>query len=69
MILYTPLCESDIFPESADEAQMARQFISYQGRTLHVEKTNDGSYQLLQLLSTDPHDYLNDQFAPGNIIS
>lgn len=69
MILYTPLCESDIFPTEEDEKQLAREYVSYAGKTLYVEKTTDGSYELLQLLSTDPQDYLNSQFSPGTIIS
>lgn len=65
MVLYTPLVESDIFPESqADE----RKFVSYEGRTLQVTQLQSGEYQIEQLLSTNPHDYLNQNFSPGNII-
>lgn len=66
MVLYTPLVESDIFPATYD---IERQFISYEGRTLQVTQLDGGEYQIEQLLSTDPKDFLNHQFNPGNIIS
>lgn len=69
LFLYTPLCTSDIFPEEPNAKMLARDYISYEGKTLYVEKTEDGNYQLLQLLSTDPQDFLNEQFFPGNILS
>lgn len=68
MILYTPLSESDIF-DQAENTTSSQQFISYQGRTCCVEQGEDGSYEMIQLLSTDPNDFLNEQFSPGNVIS
>ena len=67
MILYTPLSESDIFP-TTDNTYANRQCVTYEGRTVFVEKNNNGEYQLVQLLSTDPQDYLNDKYTPGSII-
>lgn len=67
MFLYTPLSDEDIYPR--EENQSERKIISYQGKSVHVEKTTDGTYQVLQLLSTDPQDFLNDAFNPGNIIT
>lgn len=67
MILYTPLSENDIFPVEAN-AYNNRQCITYEGRTVFVEKTTNGEYQLIQLLSTDPQDYLDQKFTPGSII-
>ncbi|MGM8366473.1 YlzJ-like family protein [Virgibacillus sp. W0181] len=66
MILYTPLCESDIFPNDKVDN---REFISYQGKTVLAERNNEGSYQMLQLLSTDPQDFLNENYVPGTILS
>lgn len=63
MVLYTPLSQSDIFPE--DSSSSNRQCITYQGKTLYVEESKDGSYELLQLMSTDPQDFLNTNFSPG----
>lgn len=66
MILYTPLSTSDIFPEE-DEDFSSHKFVSFQGKKLYVKETDKGTYQLVQLLSTDPQDYLNDNYTPGNI--
>jgi hypothetical protein len=68
MILYTPLSQEDVFPPSND-VYSNRQFISYEGRSVYVEQTEDGSYQLLQLMSTDPQDFLDEKFTPGAILS
>lgn len=67
MILYTPLCQEDIFPVD-HEYFSTHQYISYQGKVLFVEEIEKGSYELLQLVSTDPQDYLNKDFAPGTIL-
>lgn len=69
MIIYTPLSETDVFPTSENEQMSNRHLISYQGKMMYVEQLDDGSYQLLQLMSTDPQDYLNEQYSPGTIIS
>lgn len=66
MILYTPLSPTDIYPHSHEEYS-SKQFISHEGRSLYVEQQTDGSYQLLQLLSTDPQDFLNVNYTPGTI--
>ncbi|WP_083443556.1 YlzJ-like family protein [Ornithinibacillus contaminans] len=68
MILYTPLAETDIFPIAAD-AYTNRVCINYGGKQVYVEKNSDGAYRLLQLLSTDPQDFLNENYTPGTIIS
>lgn len=65
MILYTPLSKEDIFPE---EGTHNRQFVSYQGKTLCVDQLEDGSYSLVQILSTDPQDYLDPSLSPGSIL-
>lgn len=67
MILYTPLSQDDIFPTTEDVFSN-RQCISYAGKTCYVEKNNNGEFQLIQLLSTDPQDFLNENFTPGTII-
>ncbi len=64
MILYTPLCKTDIFPDPNEELSN-RHFVSYQSKTLCVKEMEDGSYELLQLLSTDPQDFLDLNFKPG----
>lgn len=68
MILYTPLSQEDVFPPEND-AHSNRQFISYEGRSVYAEQRKDGSYELLQLMSTDPQDFLDEKFTPGSILS
>ncbi|MUK89857.1 hypothetical protein GMD78_15920 [Ornithinibacillus sp. L9] len=67
MILYTPLAETDIFPNEAGE-NVNRECVSYNGKQVYVERNNDGTYQVLQLLSTDPQDFLDSTYAPGTIL-
>lgn len=67
MILYTPLSTADIFPEESEDFNSYK-FVSFQGKQFYVKETEEGSYQLVQLLSTDPQDYLNDIYTPGNIL-
>lgn len=69
MIIYTPLSETDVFPQQQDDQTSKRHIISHEGKMMYVEQTEDGTYQLLQLMSTDPQDYLNTNYAPGTIIS
>ncbi|GIO22021.1 YlzJ-like family protein [Oceanobacillus sp. J11TS1] len=66
MILYTPLAYQDIFPDESNEEIQA---IEWQGRTVFVSKNQDNKYQINQLISSDPNDYLNPDFLPGRIIS
>jgi hypothetical protein len=68
MILYTPLSQEEVFPP-ANESYSNRHFISYEGRSVYAEQMEDGSYQLLQLMSTDPQDFLDEKFTPGSILS
>lgn len=64
MILYTPLQKTDIFPSEDDRGV---QYISHEGRTLCVSETEEGTYELVQLLSSDPQDYLDAKYMPGAI--
>ncbi|MFC4557179.1 YlzJ-like family protein [Virgibacillus kekensis] len=67
MILYTPLSPNDIFP-SEEKDFNNRQCVNYNGKQLYVEQTEDGGYRLLQLLSTDPQDFMNSDYNPGTIL-
>lgn len=55
----------DIFPSEEIDS---RQFVDYQGKKLCVEPQEDGRYKLIQLLSTNPQDYLDPAFSPGAIL-
>ncbi|WP_339227763.1 YlzJ-like family protein [Oceanobacillus sp. FSL K6-2867] len=67
MILYTPLTQHDIFPVD-QEGYSNMEHIAYDGRMIYAKKTKDGSYQIQQLVSTDPQDYLRDEFSPGSTL-
>ncbi|RYG73921.1 hypothetical protein EU245_04530 [Lentibacillus lipolyticus] len=66
-MLYTPLAETDIFPVSEAELNK-RHCVSHNGRQLYVEEMEDGQFQLLQVLSTDPNDFMNPDYTPGTIL-
>ncbi|HEY4601611.1 MAG TPA: YlzJ-like family protein [Cerasibacillus sp.] len=68
MILYTPLTELDIFPTSDADYTKLRS-ISFKGKSMYVENMTDGNYKIIQLLSTDPNDFLNKNYTPGTLIS
>ncbi|GEN30483.1 hypothetical protein HNQ35_001113 [Cerasibacillus quisquiliarum] len=68
MILYTPLSELDIFPISETDYTKLRS-ISYKGKNIYVENISDGNYKIIQLISTDPSDFLNENYSPGTLIS
>ncbi|GAA0495963.1 hypothetical protein GCM10008986_23530 [Salinibacillus aidingensis] len=67
MILYTPLSEHDIFPPDEEEYSQCK-WVTVENRVLKVQDMKDGSYEILQTMSTDPNDYLNQQYTPGNRI-
>lgn len=67
MILYTPLAESDIFPD--EDSNSNRLVIKRQEKSLYVERSEEGNFQILQLLSTDPNDFMDPQYQPGSILS
>lgn len=64
MVLYTPLSYHEMFPEQME----GYKYVTYQGRTLYVKETEHGELQLVQLMSTDPQDYLNTSLTPGTIL-
>jgi len=66
MILYTPLSQAEVFPESGSEFENLH-CISHEGRLLIAEQNKNGSYRLVQLLSTDPQDFLDPKYTPGEM--
>lgn len=67
-MLYTPLDMTDIYPRDEKEMEK-RQCVTCNGKTLYVEENNNGKYELLQLLSTDPNDFMDTAYTPGNFFS
>ncbi|MCP8616466.1 YlzJ-like family protein [Salirhabdus salicampi] len=68
MILYTPLSEEDIFPTEETEYEK-HQWVSVDNRYVKVMQVEDGSFEILQVLSTNPNDYMNGNLTPGSRIS
>jgi hypothetical protein len=68
MILYTPLSDTDIFPE--DQLNYTKhQMLSVNGVSVQAESLENGAYRIVQVLSTDPQDFMKSDLAPGTIIS
>lgn len=63
MILYTTLPEELIFAELENKRQFRE--VEIGGVKLLVESTSDGGGQIVQVLSTNPGDFLNPDFQPG----
>jgi len=64
-LLWTVVPPERIFDDSSP-----RRFSLYQylGRLLYVEDRSGGDMVIVQLLSTDPADFLDPAFAPGQSI-
>jgi len=69
LILYTPLSSYDIYPTEETSLNNNQHVISYGGRKLYVKQTSAHNFEVLQVMSTDPADFLNDNFQPGTILS
>ncbi len=68
MIHYTPLSEHDIYEDDPKSYEKQR-IVSVNGKNMKVYDNDDGTVQLIQLLSTDPQDYLDQNYIPGNTFS
>ncbi|QHE52247.1 YlzJ-like family protein [Pontibacillus sp. HMF3514] len=68
MIHYTPLSEHDIYEDDPKSYEKQR-IVSVNGKSMKVNDNDDGTVQLVQLLSTDPQDYLDQRYIPGNTFS
>lgn len=67
-MLYTPLCYNDVYPINANDFQQF-QMLVYKNRHCYVQRLEDGSYQMHQLLSTNPNDFLDQDFHPGSTLN
>lgn len=63
MIHYTPLFPDEIFEEESD-GQLVQ--LSVDHAMVTMRKLNDG-YEIVQLTSTNPNDYLKKHLNPGYI--
>ncbi|MHB8063721.1 MAG: YlzJ-like family protein [Ruminiclostridium sp.] len=71
MILYTIYDPNVIFknPGSGDQQVNASYSeLSVDGIMMQVTQTNNKNFRIERIISTNPADYLNPRFQPGNII-
>ena len=64
MVLYTPMAYHDIFQEEGAPHKL----VSHKGKMVYARQDEAGQYRLVQLVSTDPADYLTKEFSPGAIL-
>ncbi|MFT4413621.1 YlzJ-like family protein [Fredinandcohnia humi] len=67
MILYTMMPQEFIFPQAEIENNQSK-IIEINGVSLSVCQTNGGEYVIERVLSTNPFDYLDNRFTPGQRI-
>ncbi|HZW84233.1 MAG TPA: YlzJ-like family protein [Candidatus Deferrimicrobium sp.] len=68
MLYWTPLELEQVF-EGWDNLKLQLTQVSYDGVIMEVKPLGDGTGEIVRLLSTEPLDYLNSEYAPGNIIN
>jgi hypothetical protein len=64
MILYTMMPQELIYPTAENEFGK-QMMVQYNGIPLLVEQTEDNSYQVLRVMSSDPNHYLDERCCPG----
>jgi hypothetical protein len=67
VILYTVIPNEHVFP-TADSDYAGQMMIERQGIPMIVQQV-DQQYRIVRLMSSDPADYLNEQFCPGQYIN
>ncbi|WP_101843936.1 YlzJ-like family protein [Halobacillus sp. Marseille-P3879] len=62
-ILYTPLSEYDVFPQNEAENSIVYETIN--NTQVKCYDHGNGKKQIIQLMSTDPKDYMDPSLQPG----
>lgn len=68
MILHTMMPHEQVFPTN-EEAFAKQKVIEAHGVQLVVQPYSNDQWQIVRLLSSDPNDYLNGKYAPGQLIA
>ena len=68
MILYTIMPEDLIFPTASDDYQKQK-MVELNGVSMLVNEVNPGEHYVVRVLSSNPQDFLNDQYTPGQRIT
>lgn len=67
MVLYTIIPEEIVF--QSNEEISASQEIIYNGKRILVQPIDFKSFRIVQLISSDPSDYLLTDFQPGSVVT
>lgn len=67
MVLYTIVPEEIVF--KGEEEVSASQEIDYNGKRILVQPIDFKSFRVVQLLSSDPSDFLITDFQPGSVVT
>jgi hypothetical protein len=68
MILYTTMPQELVF--QTQESEFGKQeIIQYEGIPLLVERDENQSYRVIQVMSTDPKHFLDNRCTPGLILN
>lgn len=69
MFLYTVVPTEEVMKSEADEIkEVDLVYLKAGSGCLAVEMMNDGSGRIVNLISSDPNDYMNPSWAPGNVV-
>ncbi len=68
MILYTVVPQEAIFTSEDDEKTSGDMVVAINNLQLVVRPQED-KWEVIRLISSDPNDYLNDQYRPGQLLS
>ncbi|SNX55461.1 YlzJ-like family protein [Thermoanaerobacterium sp. RBIITD] len=67
-MLYTIIPYELIF-EKRDDIKNGYLETTIENRHLLLEKITDNSYKIIRMYSTNPNDYLDNKYTPGNTIN
>ena len=68
MILYTVMPEEFIFPTANDDYQKQK-MIEVDGISMLVNEVNPGEHYVVRVMSSNPQEFLNDQYTPGQRVT
>lgn len=67
-MLYTIIPEEDLFDDYQEEQAGAVMDVEVNGTSVQVEPLGAYSGRVVRVISSNPQDFLNPQFRPGNIL-
>lgn len=67
-MLYSIIPAEIVFDETDDEAPNTYQQITFDNRQFIVEPMEDNCVRIVQLISSDPTDFMNTSYQPGGIL-